>query len=298
MGCNTVLYRQVRWKLGLTLLFSLFLLSCSENNNGRTVKLLKVAVLPQQSKSIQRKNYQPIIEHIYEHSGIPTKLFIPDSYEDLLALFVNKKVDMALFGGVTYIQAHLKANALPLVMRDIDGRFKSVVLIAKNNPAKSLNDLEGVSFAYGSRLSTSGHLMPRHFFEQKKIISETFFKNIRYSGAHDRTAIWVRDGKVDAGVLNAGIVNEMFRDGRLTKDKVKVLWESPPYADYVWAIQPDINTEQRIRLRNTFLHMNQDEEDLKILKKMGANYYIPASHKDFSSLEKIVLKMEKLLDDK
>lgn len=248
--------------------------------------------MPHQNESIQRSTYEPLINHINEHTGIQTTLLIPKSYAELLAWFVNKKIDMAMFGGVTYVKAHLKVQAYPLVMRDVDSRFKSVVLIQSKNPAKNLKDLKGASFVFGSRLSTSGHFMPRHFFQSKKIIPEKFFSKVDFSGAHDRTAEWVRDGKAGAGVLNSDIARKMMLDGRLDKKKIKVLWESPPYADYVWAIQSDISNKQKTLIRDAFLHMSQDDEDQKILENIGAKYYIPASHEDFFDLEKIVLKME------
>lgn len=102
----------------------------------------------------------------------------------------------------------------------------------------------------------------------------------------------MRDGKVDAGVANSAIVKEMFLAGRLTKDKVKVIWQSPPYADYVWAVQPDISKQQIILIRDAFLQMNQDNEDRQLLQSLGANYYIPAGHDNFSRLEQIVVQME------
>lgn len=281
------------YKMLLSLVLSLFLLACSEGDKSRTLKTLNVAVIPHQNEAVQRSKYQPLISHIEEETGIPSKLHIPDSYEQLLEWFVTKKVDMALFGGVTYVQAHLKANAFPLVMRDVDSKFKSVVLVQAKNAAKNLNDLKNTSFLFGSRLSTSGHLMPRYFFQKKNIIAESYFSEIKYTGAHDRTAEWVRDGKANAGVLNSSIVKEMFADGRLTQDNIKLIWESPSYADYVWAIQADIDKKQKNDIRDVFMHLNQKEEDVDILKKLGATYYIPASHEDFINLEKIVLQMDK-----
>lgn len=286
------LQNKSRWNFIVGLFLSLLLVACSENDNSRTVETLTIAVVPHQIESIQRSIYEPLISHINEHVGIPATLLIPKSYAELLEWFINKKIDMAMFGGVTYVKAHLKAQAYPLVMRDVDSIFKSVVIVQTKNPANNLQDLKGASFVFGSRLSTSGHFMPRHFFQGKKIIPETFFSEINFSGAHDRTAIWVRDGKAEAGVLNSDIARKMFLDGRLDKEKIKVIWESPPFADYVWAIQPDISIKQKTLIRDAFLHMNQDDEEKIILENLGAKYFIPASHDDFVDLEKIVLKME------
>ena len=292
MNYKSNIHNKYRLNLWLSILLVFSLVACSEKEGSRTVKKLTIAVVPHQSKLIQRQIYEPLTNHINEHTKIPITLLIPDSYEQLLEWFVNKKIDMAMFGGVTYVKAHLKTQAYPLVMRDVDSRFKSVVLVQSKNSAKTLKDLKGASFAFGSRLSTSGHFMPRHFFQNKNIIPESFFDKVTYSGAHDRTAMLVRDGKAEAGVLNSDIARKMFLDGRLPKGKIKTLWESPPYADYVWAIQSDISHKQKTLIRDAFLHMNQDAEDKIILKNLGAQYFIPASHDDFIELEKIILKME------
>lgn len=281
-----------RWKLWLGVWFLFFIVACSKQNDTRTVDTLNVAILPDQNEQQVRSKYKPLIEHFKSHAGINAKLFVPESYNQLLQWFDSKQVDLALFGGVTYVKAHLKNNAIPLVMRDVDGGFRSVIIVSASNPAKSLHDLKGGSLAFGSRLSTSGHYMPRYFFQKENIIPEAFFSQIKYSGAHDITAEWVRDGKVDVGVSNSGVVNEMFRDGRLKRNKVKIIWQSPNFADYVWAIQPDVSEKQKIRIRDSFLHMSHDEKDKLLLKILGANYYIPVVTSDFSKLQEITLKIK------
>jgi phosphonate transport system substrate-binding protein len=281
-----------RQRIFFGMLMSFFIAACSQDDSSRTIETLNIGSLPDQNESILRAKYQPLLNYLNSHTGLKSNLLIPESYEQLLQWFDEGKVDIALFGGVTYVKARLKNKAVPLVMRDLDGRFKSVALVSVNNTAKGLRDLKGASLAFGSRLSTSGHFMPRYFLQQDNIDLETFFDKIEFSGAHDLTGGWVRDGKVEVGMLNSRVAAEMFRDGRLTKDKVKILWESPPYADYVWAIQPDISEQQRTSIRNAFMLMNQNTQNIALLQNLGANYYIPAAHEDFSDLERIVLQFE------
>jgi phosphonate transport system substrate-binding protein len=280
------------WSLCFYMLMAAFMAACSQDDSTRTIETLNIGSLPDQNESVLRTKYQPLLNYLNSHTGLKSKLMIPESYEQLLQWFDESKVDIALFGGVTYVKAHTKNKAVPLVMRDVDGRFKSVAVVSANNDADNLRDLKGASLAFGSRLSTSGHFMPRYFLQKENIELENFFSKIEYSGAHDRTAEWVRDGKVEVGMLNASVAAEMFRDGRLTRDKVKIFWESPPYADYVWAIQPDINKAQGASIRDAFMQMNQDANHQALLKSLGANYFIPASHEDFSVLEQIILKTE------
>lgn len=280
------------WHLWFSVLVVVLMIACSDKEATRTIETLNVGSLPDQNELLLRKKYQPLLEYLSSYTGLKSNLLIPESYEQLLQWFDESKVDIALFGGVTYVKARQKNKAVPLIMRDVDGRFRSVAVISASSPATSFQDLKGNSLAFGSRLSTSGHFMPRYFLQNDNIEPESFFGKVEFSGAHDRTAEWVRDGKVDIGILNSAVAAEMFGDGRLTKDKVKILWESPPYADYVWAIQSDISTKQRTTIRDAFLLMSQNSEAKELLQNLGANYFISASHEDFSNLEQIVLQAD------
>ena len=281
-----------RWRLWPCLLLCLLVAACSRDDGARTVETLRIAVLPDQSEAKLRLKYQPLLDYIETHTGLHCELLIPESYDQLLQWFIDRQIDMARFGGVAYVKAHLQARAAALVMRDVDAHFRSVALVHADYPADSLQDLAGASLAFGDRLSTSGHFMPRYFLQQQDIIPEKYFSEVRYSGAHDRTAEWVRDGKVEAGLVNAVIVDEMFLDGRLGRENVRIIWVSPPYADYVWALQPDISKQQGILMRDAFLQMNQGAEGKLLLQELGGNYYIPAGHDDFSRLEQVILELD------
>ena len=80
----------------------------------------------------------------------------------------------------------------------------------------------------------------------------------------------------------------MYLDGRLNKEEIKVIWMSPPYANYVWAVQPGINKQQRILIRDAFMQMNQNSDGKSLLKNLGASYYIPTGHHEFSRLEQVI----------
>ena len=273
----------------LILLFSLFV-ACSDENNKPTIR---VSLLPDTSKEQLISRYVPLLDYITEKTGTHFELVLVDSYKDLYNKFKNKEVDLAYFGGYTYVKARLTSQAEPLIFRDTDERFYSVILVKKNNPAKTLHDLKNTDFSFGSKLSTSGHLMPRYFFSKQKIEPESFFKNIIYSGAHDKTAQLVNSNKVTAGVANAEIVKRMFNDGRLNKKSVRILWTSPPYPDYVWAIQPYIPNSTKNDIREAFLSLNQEnKKHAELLAKVGAKHFLPATHENFAILEDTIKKLD------
>ena len=257
--------------------------------------ILRVGVLPDESPERLRQRYEPLLDHLSENLNIACELVIPSSYAELLSLFTERRIDLAYFGGFTYIKARQQAGAVPLVMRKIDIRFTSYFLVPAESTADSLQDLHNGTISFGSKLSTSGHLMPRFFLEQKNIVPESFFSKVEFSGAHDKTAYQVRDGKVDVGAANAATIRSMLTDGRLGKDDIRILWETPPYADYVWAIRPEFDEASRTGLRDAFLQLTPEiDRHAAILVGINAKGLIPANSDYFKDLEQIATETEQL----
>ena len=153
--------------------------------------------------------------------------------------------------------------------------------------AESIEDLRGLRFAFGSELSTSGHFMPRYFMKDRGIIPEQFFADVLYSGAHDKTALLVRNGAVDAGVVNLAIVEAMITDGLLAPDEVRIIEVTPPYANYVWSLRADLPVELADTIRSAFLSLSIDNPShATILESQSAIVYLPASEHDFEELER------------
>lgn len=283
--------------LGILSVSILYYLLTDRDGSGDTPlpSTLRVGVLPDESPERLRQRYEPLLDHLSEDLQITYELVIPSSYAELLSMFTNRGIDLAYFGGFTYVKARQQANAVPLVMRKIDTRFTSYFIVSSDSTADSLQDLRGEAISFGSKLSTSGHLMPRFFLEQQNIVPESFFDEIEYSGAHDKTAYRVRDGKVDVGVANAATIRSMLTDGRLSKDDIRILWETPPYANYVWAIRPEFDDASRTGLRDAFLQLTPENSRHEvILKEVNAKGFIPADADYFEDLEQIATETERL----
>jgi phosphonate transport system substrate-binding protein len=136
--------------------------------------------------------------------------------------------------------------------------------------------------------------MPRYFLQTiKQINPEKFFSQIVYSGAHDNTAYMVRDGKADVGAVNVEIINDMLRDGRLKQRELRVVWETPPYPDYVWAVHQHLDEDIKTQLRDAYLQLGlNDEHHRQILAGLGARSFLPAGTRIFQPLQQIAANLE------
>jgi len=277
--------------VGFSLAIQLF--ACTGPESGSTNTSVRVGVLPDESAEAQRDRYIPLFEYLSRETGLAHELIIPDSYDDLLTKFGAGQIDLAYFGGVTFVKASAEHGAIPLAMRDVDSRFTSVFVVRGESDV-TMRDLEGNKLAFGSKLSTSGHLMPRFFLRSEyRITPEDHFASVQYSGKHDRTVFWVRDGEVDVGAANAEVVRKMLKDGRLLPGDIRIIWTTPPYADYVWAVHPRVPDSYRQAAQQAFLKLSVYDPAAKtLLSNLGANGFYPASSKDFSALKRMLTSLD------
>lgn len=274
-------------KSNLIFVLCLLLVTCTES---KPVKVLRVGVLPDHNKMALQQRYRPLLDYLSSQTKIQYHLVIPVSYAGLLELFNNKQVDIAYFGGLTFIQAHRISNAVPLALRDVDTKFVSYFIARANNPKKSIEEFRGSSLMFGSRLSTSGHIMPRFYLTEKSIDVESFFSSVKYSSAHDDTLEAIRNKLADLGAVNGKIYEKILETNPAYQSQVKIIWKTPEYSDYIWAAQDYIDDKTRNAIQKAFLALdNKNSSHKEILDRLGANHFLPGSldyYKNLISIER------------
>ncbi len=208
-------------------------------------------------------------------------------YAAAVETLVNRKVDLAWFGGFTFVQANVRSGGkvIPLVQREEDAKFRSVFITEAGSGIKQLADLKGRTLSFGSASSTSGHLMPRHFLLDAGLNPEADFKRIAFSGAHDATIAAVASGKVDAGALNISVWEKFVADKKVDTGQVKVFFTTPPYYDYNWSVHADMPAELREKLRKAFLTLNPTTPAHKeILALQRATRFLPTAPENYNGI--------------
>jgi len=243
---------------------------------------LVVAVLPDQSKDRLVSQHTLLLDYLESTISREFELVIPRDYADLLDEFDSGRVDLAWFGGLTYIQAVQRSQAIPLAFRDVDVEFTSCYLASADDTRTAIKEFENAEFSFGPTLSTSGHLMPRYFLEEEGLYPEQLFSSVRHSAGHDQTARWASDGTVELGVANCIIVQSLFDNDLLSRDDVKIIETTPPYSDYVWAAKSSMDEDTRAILVDALLSLDATDSDHRvILRAQGANGYLPAGRGNF-----------------
>ncbi len=258
--------------------------------------VLRVAVLPDQNPATLRERYNPLLDHLASACDVTPELVLPADYAGLVKAFTRGRADLGWFGGVTFVMAHRRAGVDPLVMRDIDFRFTSWFIKRADDPRQSIDAFEDAAFTFGSPLSNSAHLRPRHFLKRHEgITAEAFFGSVRYAGAHDAVVRAVVAGRADLGAVNAEVVGAMQRDGRVDSGAIEVVAKTPPYAAYVWGTRAGMPQKRRTCLRDAFMRLCfVKPDDRVVLRRLGARTYFPAGIGQYRTLMAIAERLDVL----
>ena len=245
---------------------------------------LRLSMIPTTDPGKMLRESQPLVEYLQQETGAKVELTIPTNYAAVVEAVGNDHVDIAHFGGFTYVQAAKRFGVRPLVQRDRDQNFHSVFLTPPGSGVNGLADLKGRTFAFGDVNSTSGHLMPEYFMRQSGVDPEVITKAV-YTGGHDATALAVANRKVDAGALDELVFERMTKEGKLAADGVRVFYTTPPYFDYVWAARQKLDPQLAEAFANALLKLDaSDAAHKRVLDILSATKYVRASDGDYDKL--------------
>jgi len=268
--------------------FAAAALSLALTQGALAQAVLKVSAIPDEAPTELQRKFKPLGDYLEKETGMKVEFTPVTDYAAVVESLATRKLDLVWLGGFTFVQTKIRTNgtAIPIVQRAEDEKFISRYIVPADSTAKTLADLKGKSFAFGSPSSTSGHLMPRFFLLQAGINPDKDFKNVAFSGAHDATVAFVAGGKAEAGVLNASVWDKLVETKNPNAMKVKVLATTPPYYDYNWTVRGDLDPAVIKKLTDAFLKLDASKPEHKaIMDLQRASKFIPTKASNYDGIE-------------
>jgi phosphonate transport system substrate-binding protein len=271
----------------LSIILSVGLFAGNLSHAAQTIKELRISAIPDENPQEMLRIYAPFADYLTKEVGIPVKFIPVVDYAATVEGLAANRLEMVWYGGLTSVQAARQAKgAHRMIMRKEDAEFKSHFITRTDTGIKTLKDLKGKTFSFGSVSSTSGHLMPRYFLIKNGINPESDLAKFSFSGAHDATAAWVESSRVDAGALNFLVWDKLVQTKKVDTSKVAIFWTTPAYVDYVWTVRAGVDKEIVDKISKAFLKLDYNNpEHKKLLDLHRTKGYIVAKDEDWKGIE-------------
>ncbi len=272
------------WRNILVCLFLLWPLSA-----GHATELVFTAI-PDQDESQLQKRFAKVADYLEGELGIPVRYVPVKSYAAAVVAFRNNQVQLAWFGGLSGVRARLAVpGSQAIAQGEEDPSFQTYFIANTKSGLQRSQEfpfaIEGRTFTFGSKGSTSGRLMPEFFireaFDQNP---DQVFRRVGFSGDHSRTIALVQSGAFEVGAVNFKVWENELALGKIDPEKVRVIWATPTYADYQWTIRGDVDEKFGEGFAGKVQRALLDLSDQDVLAAFPRSRFIPATNDEYEQI--------------
>lgn len=237
--------------------------------------------------------YQDFLDYLSKKFGKPVVLKQRRTYQEVNDLLESGLVDCAFICTGAYIHADqnfkLPVAAVPIIYGK--DTYHSYIIVLKESPVKSFDDLKGRIFAYTDDLSNTGALYPEYVIRKGGSIPEKFFSYLFYTHSHDKSIEAVALGIADGAAVDSLVYESLKEKKDLSVEKTRVILRSQPFGMPPVVVSPKTAKPFRERFQAILFGMHQDPEGNKILKNLKIDRFVEPS----ASLYDSVREMENFL---
>lgn len=291
MGCA------MRWHSLLAVVLLVFMLAVSGaapamEPASALPKTLVLGTYPSELPSEELEKIKPIragLEKRLLAAGyrVDIDIHIFQSYEEAIQGLVSGKVDFARMGPVNYVLAKEQKPSLRLLAMETQNGSRLLtgyVFVPANSSVRTLRDLRGKAFAFGSPNSTTGRYYPQAALVEAGIYASDL-AGFRYLQRHDKVFKGVGEGGFEAGASNEVTFQKY---GVEKKFRAIHTMRSPAHA---WVARADLPTAVADLLVRALLGLSAAE--LELLSRDGL---VAASDADFDRVRQVMKRAERFLE--
>jgi phosphate/phosphite/phosphonate ABC transporter binding protein len=218
--------------------------------------------------------------------------------KELKEIWLSGKADITSLTpyNYAYIQSTTsEQRIIPLAMPgDKAGNpmfYHSCIFVAKRTQAKTFQDVlkkaSQMRLSFVKASSTSGHVFPRlHMASEGIAFPEDVFKEVKFSGGHDKSILAVAQGEAEIGAASLEHLQDMMKADVNIANNVQIIWESYPLPHASFFAHKNLPENLRSRITKALLDLHKEvpKDTFENIKKIwnvdGITQLVP-SHPDF-----------------
>jgi phosphonate transport system substrate-binding protein len=185
------------------------------------------------------RTYIPLLKYLEGATDRRFRIKFSEKYEDTVEDLGKGVTHFAVVGSLGYIIGEAKYGIKYLVSgvnKEGDVTYYSVIFTNPKSSMQNLKDIKGKCFAFGAKMSTQGHLIPRKMLEDEGITLNDLSRYV-YTGSNLDTVKSVLNGECDAGSIQDALARKLETEG-----KIKILKISEPYPGVLIAYNSSLDS--------------------------------------------------------
>lgn len=233
--------------------------------------------------------YKEIVDYIGEKMGKRAKIVQRKTYAEMNDLVKNKEVLAAFVCSGPYVSGNeefgMELIAAPQMYNETV--YYSYIIVNKDGPIKSFEELRGKKFAFTDPKSNTGKIVPTYILAKMNETPNSFFSDYTFTGSHDNSIKAVAQKLVDGAAVDHLIWEYLNKKNPEFTSQTKVIDKLGPYCMPPLVMHPETENSTKSELRNIVLNMDKNEKGKKILEKIFIDKFVTVEHKCYDSVREM-----------
>lgn len=250
--------------------------------------VIKVGLGPQQpTQADTLRVWEPIYNEIAERVGARLQLNVANDWAGIATALSNEQVDLSQMGPWGYVLARNSGNARPICVMLVDGKpvYHAIIVARPGLEIPSFPEsAKGMSMQMLDVGSTSGWLVPTHYFKSQGIDPKSFFGRYAEGASAAAAQMATAESQVDLATGWDTHRNTMIRNGTIREDSNTVVWKSDPLPNEVVAVRSGLDPDMSAALQKAFVEL-RDEIRMQLPKPYSG--FEATTHEPYAILEKM-----------
>ena len=232
-----------------------------------------------------RRAFEPFFAHLAEALNRPYELTVTTDWAGIAVALGSGQVDAAWMGPWGYVLARdrARAEALATVLYNGLPTYHAIILARAGLAiARFPEDARGLSISFADAGSTSGWLIPHHWFATQGLDPRSFFR-YRDGASHAANVISVASGQVDLATDFDRNFAAMLASGRVRPEQAQIVWRSAPLPNDALAVRHDLDAAVKTAIAAAAMAITPELAQ----RMMPANYtgWVPATPETYAPIE-------------
>jgi len=239
-------------------------------------KLLRVAVAAMISPKETFIYYRELLDYIGRNTGHSVQLIQRKTYDEVNELFPKGQIDLAFICTGPFAASREKFGFEALATPQVRGQpfYQSYLIVPKDSPYQTLEDLKGRVFAFTDPDSNTGAMVPRFWLAELGETPESFFSKTIFTYSHDNSILAVAKGLVDAAAVDGHQWEYFERLSPTYTSKTRVIRKSQPFGSPPLVASAWLQEDERSKIQALMLSMHTDPEGKRILEKLLIDRFV------------------------
>lgn len=232
-----------------------------------TDKCLRIGATPGEDVAKISSRYEIFLKFLERKLGYKVELFTSTDYASVIEAMRSHKIDVAIFGPLSYVLAASVADAEAFASdykKNTGSFYEAYIIVHPDSGIENMMQLKGKKFAFVDPASTGGYMIPKLEMLNMGMDPDNDFASVVFSGGHDACALAVKNRSVDGAAVVAHMYDKMMEEKLITEKDVKIIHTTQKFPGGAWAYRRSLDSGTKKEIKEIMLGLSDEEkEELK-----------------------------------